>query len=275
MRDRFVVAVLAREEVTHVARILGKRDIPIMPLKGALLQQIAYADPVERAISDVDILVPLWAYGQARDALLEAGYVSRPETRTSVEEALEAPSGLMVDLHRGLFSLGRYRMSTSDVFARGENDETLFGAPIVRMADVDIYVHLLGKFASDHSNDVEGWRLRELGMLPTALRLEASPVAAHIERCGIGRAARYVLPLVSRETGDRFSREVVELLSSDRLGDVVSTVASVVLPRIRQTSPLGAVVAHTLNHSLRAATWSVTSAAFDKARRRLLARGRV
>ena len=74
----FVTAVVARETLTDVARELARAEIPVMPLKGALLQLDVYArDPAQRPLTDVDVLVPESRFVAAMQRLARRGYRPR------------------------------------------------------------------------------------------------------------------------------------------------------------------------------------------------------
>ena len=60
--------------VKRVAEILGPRGIPVMPLKGVLLQKLVYGDRSFRAIADVDLLVPERRFFEAFSLLAAAGF---------------------------------------------------------------------------------------------------------------------------------------------------------------------------------------------------------
>ena len=57
-----------------VLAALHDAGVPAMPLKGAALLGTAYPDPALRELLDLDVLVPLPALGDARRALLAAGF---------------------------------------------------------------------------------------------------------------------------------------------------------------------------------------------------------
>src|SRR6266511_5085875 len=99
----FTASVIARETLREVARALGDSGIPVMPLKGVLFQLVLYADPAERRLCDVDVLVPESRFAEAIAILMQHGY--RPESAgpSWIEAAFRSPRGLPLDLHRRVF----------------------------------------------------------------------------------------------------------------------------------------------------------------------------
>ena len=69
-----------------------------MPVKGALLQHWLYDDPSERAMSDVDVLVPRLELRRAATLLVSAGY-RLTHHRSVGGIVLGTKLGLSLDLH--------------------------------------------------------------------------------------------------------------------------------------------------------------------------------
>jgi hypothetical protein len=248
-RRNYTAAILAREIVRDAASALGAHSIACMPLKGVVFQQVLYADPAERSLSDVDLLVPEEQFERAIQVLLRAGFRAPTERSSSIEIPLRSPRGLDLDLHRRLFSAGRYRLATGDLFERSRRDEELFGVP-VRLADpLDTAAHLIGKFASDHVTDEALPRLRELARWIAHYRIEPDGLARHVESCGLARAARHTFGVAAGQLEDVFFPEALAALRSDPLGRACVRAAGVLLPLLRGTS-LAALPAHLLNASL-------------------------
>ena len=90
--------------VKRVAEILHRRRIPVMPVKGVLLQRLVYGERSFRPIADVDILVPEPQFGAARAALRDSGFTDERWELGGWQVTLRDPAGppLGVDLHRRL-----------------------------------------------------------------------------------------------------------------------------------------------------------------------------
>jgi hypothetical protein len=260
---RYAASVLARECLREVATVLGERGIPVMPLKGALFQLLLYADPAERALTDVDILVPRAAFSTAVELLSRAGFVRRSTGRSLVECAFRAPSGMMVDLHQQLFSPARYRLSTQDLFRRAIRDAQLLGVPLYLAHPHDTAAHLIGKFVSDHVVAERWSRLNELLLWVRHFGVEPGRLARHLERHGLGRAARYALSCGIESHGDPFFGAALAALPCDPVGWVCARTARSLIPR-GQRALLATASAHLLNSSLPRAATSVAWSAINR-----------
>jgi hypothetical protein len=249
LRRRFTIAVLASEILRDAARALGAAGIPVMPLKGVLFQRVLYADPAERLMSDVDVLVPEHQFGQAITTLMAAGFRPQKIGRSLIEVALSSPKGLAVDLHRRLFGFGRYRLSTEGVFRRASPDESLFGVPLHIAHPHDTAAHLIGKLVSDHVVADASPRLEELARWAAHSHIEPAQLAQHLALSGLGRAARYTCALGTELIGGSFFPALLQALPADRVGHACARLARTVIPRLDGT-PLAPVAAHLLNDSL-------------------------
>ena len=265
-RRSAVGAVLAEELVRDVAERLGRCGIDVMPVKGALLHKLVYVDPSERPLSDVDVLVRATDGTRAREVLTAAGY-GPTERPWQFSTELRSPFELVLDLHTALFDQARYRFRTTDLFRRGHLDSGLFGARVVIQNPLDVYAHLVGKFASDHLDQFATYRLRELSLVSERLALEPDQTAIHLLKCGMRRAARYVLPLSRDVFRDRFAATVLGLLPPDRVGDALARFGQDVIARRSPHSPAGAVISHLLNDSVPRGVWSGVRAIARNARR--------
>jgi len=108
-RRRAATALAATELVGDVARKLAGPGIPVMPVKGALLQHWLYDDPSERPLSDVDLLVEPGDFNRAVERLESEGY--RRAAGSGVGAiVMQTPLGLALDLHPRLFDRARYRL---------------------------------------------------------------------------------------------------------------------------------------------------------------------
>jgi hypothetical protein len=133
--------ILLRE----VAGVFRGHDIPIMPLKGVLLQQLVYGVKSFRPISDVDILVPSRRFFESHQLLRAAGFSVEHWEPDDWQVALRKPEGppIDIDLHRSLTRTPRSRLTGDDLFARGTVNSSLFGVEVVLPSANDLFAHLL------------------------------------------------------------------------------------------------------------------------------------
>jgi hypothetical protein len=93
-------------EAERIAAAFGARSIPWVLLKGAGLARIAYAQPVERAFRDLDVLVAEDRHDEAIAALRALGYadadpapVQAAQRATHFHVALAGPGKPQVEVH--------------------------------------------------------------------------------------------------------------------------------------------------------------------------------
>jgi hypothetical protein len=222
--------------VRRILRTLDAARIPVMPLKGLYFAYWVYDDPEERLGGDIDLLVPPSAFGPAVEALRGAGFAADPfyDPRERTLVAPEMP--IEIDLHRALFMPGRHSLPTQDLFSRGREDRDKFGAPVVLPDPYDACAHLIGHAASEHTPEHAGKTFRDLELAHRRFSLDPRRCAAHLERTGMGRAARYLLGLEGA-TGP-FCRELRAALPADPVGMVLSRLACVVTQRSSRTALL-------------------------------------
>jgi hypothetical protein len=246
----FVTAVSARETLADVARELARAEIPVMPLKGALLQLDVYAsDPAQRLLTDVDVLVPESSFVAAMQRLAQRGYRPLSAGPSWIEAAFAAPRGLPVDLHRRLFCPLRYRLPTHEVFQRARRDRGMLGVSIWLPDPLDTAAHLIGKFVTDHVTRDATDRFVDLEALVRHHGLAPDALADHLSRCGLARAARYVLGRGERARGAPLYRAVLQHLPSTSLDVSIATLAGPLCAAL-DGGPLAALPAHLLNTSL-------------------------
>jgi hypothetical protein len=267
LRPERLLSVLAAEHALRsVVRVLDTRGIDVMPLKGVLLRKLIYRDPRRRLARDVDVLVPEERYADACAALAGAGLPLRFGSTEFYETTWRAQPDVDIDLHARLFAPGRFRMLSHEIFARGRRDASLFGVPVVLPSTLDLYAHLLGKIATDHVDERAEDRLRELARVSRLLELDAALTAAHLESCGLGRAARYALPLVAVQENDEFARGVLARLSVNRSDDLVATCVRRLVRKTPVLSAIGAVASHALGPSWRETAVSLSLAVANRIR---------
>jgi len=243
--ERLAAALVARHDFAEAVRLLNGVGILPMPLKGVLLQHLVYQDPSERILSDADLLVPPGRFDEAIAALRAAGYRVDPEGRAA-RPSKGPDARLEVDVHRRAFSPGLFDLDAAGMFARGEIDETTFDAVVVLPDPRDLFAHLVGNFAKGRKVASARAQLRDFSAVASRYALAALPVARHLERHGLARAARYAL----RHADDPFSAEVLRALHADPVGVAAAALARRLTARFGSRAPVSALAPHLVNRSL-------------------------
>jgi hypothetical protein len=258
--------LITAETVRRTARILGRAGIEIMPLKGALWQVTLYSDGAPRPLADVDVLVPERDFGRARALLTGAGFRPKPNLRAPYEEDFSAPELLLpVDLHRSLFAPGRFRMDTAGLFARARRDRDLFGASVLVADPRDQLAHLLGHLAKDHRPG-EALYQSDLERLITRERLEPGVCAGHLDRLGLGRAARFALRELASPASAAWIDRCLAALAPDPLGEHLARLAARVIARRGRHSRWSSLAGLALDADLPRAAAAALRAAAARAR---------
>jgi hypothetical protein len=107
--------LILRRELGRVLRAFVRDEIPVIPLKGLVLAETLYADPVLRPSSDLDLLVRPEAVVAVDELLQRLGYRRLADDHSwSFDLAYDratlytGPGGVHVDLHWSLLSDPRY-----------------------------------------------------------------------------------------------------------------------------------------------------------------------
>lgn len=242
----------ARAVLRDVGARLRAHAIPVMPLKGVLLQSELYGSRWSRVMSDVDILVPDHMYERALRVLAADGcWCLR---NRDWEAYVRAPgSPFLVDMHRRLLLPSSFGLRTQDVFSRARPDHALFGAEFWLPDPLDMYAHLLGHFVASRTALSDSQRL--VDFVAVAQRLEPRACARHLEREGLARVARYVLPAVAAQLHDAFAAAVLQALRADPFGRVLTSGLRRWLPRVPVHARWGMLGTHALGRSLGAGAW--------------------
>jgi hypothetical protein len=256
--------VIGRAVLFEAARVLGEVGIPVMPLKGIWLQQFVYADALERAITDVDVLVPEQRYRAARGALEAHGWkLGSYNVSESTYSAPELP--LPLDLHARLFTRGTFRMPTSELFERAHHDQRSFGVPVFCPDARDVLAHAVGHALKNGSAWFgEGHDVRDIPRIAKVFALSPQLCAAHLERTGLARAARFVLPLMAAGEDARFGAEVVAALAPDPVGAALVRSANALRTHIRAHARLASATGFALDSSLWRGAFSFGLRLWDK-----------
>lgn len=139
---------LAAEAVAAMAA----RGIPAALLKGISYAGWLYADPGERPMTDVDLLVPRADHPAAVNALAALGYAhAGPAAQRSPRHhaiTLKRPSGGAIDLHRSPIQLGRIAIDHEGVWRRARPATWVPGAFALDPVD-ELLLHAANLARSD------------------------------------------------------------------------------------------------------------------------------
>jgi hypothetical protein len=127
-RDYLLSSLACLERDTRLKNVLAsfhRHGIRAVLLKGAYLGRVVYRDPALRPMADLDILVTEDQFERAGTLLASLGYRLQVEGLGSFHRELnpalahvhESRPGDAVDLHRGLWLMDYYRLSSSIVRA--------------------------------------------------------------------------------------------------------------------------------------------------------------
>ena len=230
--------------VGSLARIL-EGVAPIAPLKGVLLEVGSSPGRAAR-MADIDVLVPEDRYLAAHRALEAAG--ARCVARDRDDRARTFSGGVpaTVDLHRRLFKAGLFRAPTADLFGRATPDDATYGSRVWMLDPRDTYAHLLGHAVSGRQTEAgRAKALRDLHAWAQHHRLDPAKLARHLERLGMGRAARLVLS----EARDDVAHAVRGALRPDPVGERMARLARRALEPSRPTL-VRTLGVHALNETL-------------------------
>jgi hypothetical protein len=250
--------------LAEAAKVLRPRGILMMPLKGIWLQELAYADPSERPITDVDVLVAERHYTLALSSLRAAGWTY---LGSNVSEAsLRAPGlPLPLDLHRRLFSRGAFRMPSTELFERGTRDRDVYGVEVMLPHALDVLAHLVGHFVKSRGGpDSERVQMRDFGVVAAAAALEPSVAARHLERCGVARAARYALRCAEAYDRGGFCEATLRALAPDLIGEVCAGAMLRLRRRAEVTAKTAVLPGFVLETSLPRALETLVLRAWDR-----------
>jgi hypothetical protein len=242
--------LIAREALVQLHDDVKGTGARLMPLKGALLVALGIRKAGERPMIDVDVLVePAYARAAAV-AAQKRGWSASLGNDAACMLIHPKTSSTSVDLHRTLFPPFYYRMDTEGVFARATPDTKLFGREIMRMSPLDLYAHLVGHFVKSRTDRRDLRHLRDFAPVARWSGMSPRECAAHLERVGLARGARYALRLAADTENDVFAREVLSALGRDRRGRLLARTADAALSRLEPGSHWGIPFVHALNTSV-------------------------
>lgn len=172
-----LLAELRAQCVAEVGDAFAAARIPVALIKGAAYLDYLYADPAERPMSDVDLLVPPARHAEAERVLRRLGFwrVGSPRQQSRLHHAVGYKrKGASIDLHRSIIQPWRSRVDTDALWQR----VVPAGAGLYRLDPVDEAVIHLGHVA------------RHELMVPLVNYVDAARLLQHVERDAIVARAR-------------------------------------------------------------------------------------
>jgi hypothetical protein len=252
----------------RVLRILREAGIPVMPLKGVLLAYWLYENPASRLGGDIDLLVPEESFSKALGALSEHGFQWKFSSLSGRECTLTVGNPrIEVDLHRALFARGRFRVNTRDLFARGNEDQSLYSGKVVLPDPYDVYAHLIGHAASDHVAKLSARTKMDLSLIVERFHLNPKVCADRLDALGLGRAARYIFGVSGAL--DPFSEAVSASLQKDRLGDVLARLTRSLTTHFPPSSLVCRCAGFLINSSLPSSVFAIFIVLLNEVRSRM------
>lgn len=243
----FVQQVAARDLLARAARVCSDANIQVMALKGAWLLEAVLPQDHARPLADVDLLVRPGDFERARRAFGQAGFRERASDPRQV--TLRSPGDpLAVDLHHALFDPGSFRLSPESLFARANEAVTFAGGGVAWMpAAPDGFAHLVGHATHCRLRPRDAIRMQDFEMIGQQTGLDAGATAAHLDDCGMRRAARYVLGAADQGP---FCRAVIAALPADPLGVWLARGCGWLIPRTDARRRLGGALSYLLEDNL-------------------------
>lgn len=246
--------LLLFDELSMMAAIFEKEQIPAIVIKGGNLVRLCYPDKGMRGMDDIDIVVRQGAFENAREVLLSKGYTRSPYDR----DIMFAPSGGMVDLHRDAFDQHRirtrrfychwdfHRIWTDAVPYSAECRQVRFLKPLDELIVSAIHTAKHSFAGLNHFLDaalliralIETSPLEGQG---TARRIAAEQFFERAEFFGGKRALYFVLYFLDKELGLKLPELDYEKLLDNPLSGYERRALQAVLGR-KQTELMGTVL---------------------------------
>lgn len=133
------------------AALDGLGDADVMPIKGALYARTLYADPTERPLSDVDLVLLRPGVREGIRRLVRAGFAVRSfSSDLHVELTTLRIPGLSLDLHHAPLSAGYGAMTAAWLAHDAREDTSLFGARVLVPTAPRLLAITLGAIVRDH-----------------------------------------------------------------------------------------------------------------------------
>jgi hypothetical protein len=116
-----LLAELRERTLAEVVAALSERAIPVILLKGISYAATIYADPAERPMSDIDLMVPPAAHDRAAHALRRLGYWAAGSHRQASRmhhAVCFRRRDVAIDLHRSMVQPLRSRIDIQGLWRR-------------------------------------------------------------------------------------------------------------------------------------------------------------
>jgi hypothetical protein len=219
--------------VKRAAEALLPLKIPVMPLKGVLLQRLVYAGGPFRPITDVDLLVPEDRFFEAFAALKAAGFSTVRWERGRWQATMLVPGrpGLGIDLHRRLTRTDRAGLTSQGLFQRASVDTALFAAPVMLPCPEDLFAHLLLHATLHWLARGKLHRPSDFEAVAQRLAVDVVDCADHLSSQGLLPHALLILPLISRAAGGAFVERLLQHLPRAPLTRVHTWIAQAITAR--------------------------------------------
>jgi hypothetical protein len=210
LRDAAVFRELAQRRLLgRILAALAGAGLPApVLLKGAALRETLYPAPWQRAMDDVDLLVPPETLAETLAALRPLGFSARPadprrvhtEAGWHARTLTAAGAPLRVDVHTALARPGRFRVEPPAALLWRARPLVVEGQPALALPDGDALLNL-----ALHTAETTGRgalkRLVDLALLVRRGRIVWSWTARRAHRWGATGALRAALWLCARVTG--------------------------------------------------------------------------
>ena len=201
-------------EVGNIFRALQAADIPVIPLKGAMLAEAVYGNIALRQIGDVDLLVKPVDLKKALDVLRTLGYAPKHPFEIESERRisqhmpqLSKRGGVTLDLHWTIVN-PRYNVHFDDndldqVWSRA-NPVKIGGVQVLMFSPMDLLWHLCLHASVQHRFDDIGLR----GFWDMALvirrygdQIDWEQFTRRVNQWGIANGVHLALQLTEEWTG--------------------------------------------------------------------------
>ena len=137
-------------KLLQVVDLLGVHEIPMIPYKGPVVAALAYGNIGLRQFSDIDILVSPARYFQARDVLLENGYMLGREWGNEFALVHEL-DGAHLDLHRAIMPRRIPFTPDFDAYQQRLRPIVVAGRQIESLGPEDTLIMLCAQMVKDGS----------------------------------------------------------------------------------------------------------------------------
>ena len=121
-----LAAELWKQGLREVLEAFDRRGIEACRLKGCAYFLDLYADPAERPMGDLDILIPTEQFLDAKKTLEELGFATRGDKNFTLAPSHHAITldrhPITVDLHRNMMQEGRSQIDLAGIWARADTD---------------------------------------------------------------------------------------------------------------------------------------------------------